>query len=137
MARTQDPHSATSQFFINHDDNENLDWDNAGDGWGYCVFGEVISGMDVVDEIASVETTTVDGYEDVPVEDVLIQEVTITESESTNRNDDDTSNGQYEGIDDEESDSFYKNPIFLLTIASFVAAGGIIFVLHNIDKRNE
>jgi len=133
MARTSDPHSATSQFFINHKDNENLDWDRAQDGWGYCVFGEVISGMDVVDEIAIVETTTVDGHQDVPVEDVVIQEVTITESESTNGNGDETTNGQFE----EENDSFYKNPIFLLTLGSFIAAGGIIFVLHQIENRKE
>ncbi|MEF8832744.1 MAG: peptidylprolyl isomerase [Candidatus Thermoplasmatota archaeon] len=80
MARTSEPHSATSQFFINHKDNEKLDWDEFRDGWGYCVFGEVISGMDVVDEIASVETTTVKGHKDVPKEDLIIQEVTITES---------------------------------------------------------
>ncbi len=138
MARTHDPHSATSQFFINHDDNENLDWDNAGDGWGYCVFGEVIGGMDVVDEIASIETTTVDGHQDVPVDDVVIQEVTITEPESTNGgNDEDTSDGQYEEIKDERSDSFYKNPLFLLIIGSLIAAGGIIFFLHNIENRRE
>jgi len=77
MARTSDPHSATSQFFINHKDNERLDWDKAQDGWGYCVFGEVIDGMEVVDEIASVETTTVEGHKDVSKEDVIIQEVNI------------------------------------------------------------
>ena len=133
MARTQDPHSATSQFFINHDDNENLDWDRAADGWGYCVFGEVISGMDVVDEIASMETTTVDGHQDVPVEDVIIQEVTITESEPTNGNGDDTTHRQFE----EENDSFYKNPIFLLTLGSFIAAGGIIIFLRQIENKEE
>ncbi|MFP3872430.1 MAG: peptidylprolyl isomerase [Candidatus Natronoplasma sp.] len=80
MARTRDPHSATSQFFINHADNPGLDWDDARDGWGYCVFGEVISGMSVVDEIASIETTTVEGHEDVPEEDVVIEEVRIENS---------------------------------------------------------
>ncbi len=79
MARTSDPHSATSQFFINHKDNERLDWDNSQDGWGYCVFGEVVSGMEVVDDIASVKTTTVNGRKDVPKDDVVIKEVTITE----------------------------------------------------------
>ncbi len=133
MARTSDPHSATSQFFINHDDNENLDWDRAQDGWGYCVFGEVISGMDMVDEIASMETTIVDGHQDVPVEDVVIQEVTITESELTNGNGDDTTHRQFE----EENDSFYKNPIFLLTLGSFIAAGGIIIVLRQIENKEE
>ncbi|MFP4001675.1 MAG: peptidylprolyl isomerase [Thermoplasmata archaeon] len=77
MARTSEPHSATSQFFINHKDNERLDWDEFRDGYGYCVFGEVIDGMNVVDEIASVETTTVEGHKDVPEEDVVIQEVNI------------------------------------------------------------
>ncbi|MEF8874377.1 MAG: peptidylprolyl isomerase [Candidatus Thermoplasmatota archaeon] len=80
MARTSDPHSATSQFFINHKDNGKLDWDKSRDGWGYCVFGEVISGMDVVDDIASVSTKTVAGHDDVPEEDVIIQKVDITES---------------------------------------------------------
>ncbi len=79
MARTSDPHSATSQFFINHKDNERLDWDGARDGWGYCVFGEVVDGMDVVDEIASLETTSVKGHKDVPEEEVEIQEVNIIE----------------------------------------------------------
>jgi len=133
MARTQDPHSATSQFFINHADNENLDWDRAQDDWGYCVFGEVISGMDVVDEIASMETKTVGDHGSVPVEDVVIQEVTITESEPENENGDDTTEGQFGG----ESYSFYKNPLFLLTLGSFIAAGGIIFALHHIENRKD
>lgn len=77
MARTSDPHSATSQFFINHKDNERLDWDKARDEWGYCVFGEVIDGIEVVDEIASVETTSKKGHKDVPKEDIVINEVNI------------------------------------------------------------
>ncbi|MBS3782437.1 MAG: peptidylprolyl isomerase [Candidatus Thermoplasmatota archaeon] len=77
MARTSEPHSATSQFFINHKDNERLDWDNSPDEWGYCVFGEVVGGMDVVDDIASMETTTVKDRKDVPKEDVVIQEINI------------------------------------------------------------
>ncbi len=133
MARTRDPHSATSQFFINHADNENLDWDRAPDGWGYCVFGEVISGMDVVDEIASMETTTVDGNENVPTEDVVIHGATITDPESDNENGDDTTEGQFVG----ERYSFYKNPLFLLTLGSFIAAGGIIFALHHIENRKD
>jgi len=79
MARTSEPHSATSQFFINHKDNERLDYDKFRDGWGYCVFGEVIDGLDVVDEIASVETTTLEGHKDVPKEDMIIKEVNIKE----------------------------------------------------------
>lgn len=74
MARTNDPHSATSQFFINLVDNKNLDFKdkNSGRGWGYAVFGKVIEGMDVVDKIASVPTTTKGYYENVPKEPVLI-----------------------------------------------------------------
>ena len=73
MARNADPHSATCQFFINHKDNPLLDFrEEAPNAWGYCVFGEVIVGMDVVDRIADVETTTRDGFQDVPVEPVVI-----------------------------------------------------------------
>lgn len=61
MARTSEPHSATSQFFINHVDNPHLDRENDPKGWGYCVFGRVIKGMDVVDMIASVPTANVGG----------------------------------------------------------------------------
>jgi len=74
MARTSDPHSATSQFFINLVDNKGLDFKdkNSGRGWGYAVFGKVIEGMDVVDKIAKVETTTKGFYENVPKEPVII-----------------------------------------------------------------
>jgi peptidyl-prolyl cis-trans isomerase B (cyclophilin B) len=80
MARTMDPHSATSQFFINHKDNSFLNFtaENT-QGWGYAVFGQVISGMDVVDQIAISATTTVNGYQDAPVEPVTILSVTIDE----------------------------------------------------------
>ena len=80
MARTGDPHSATSQFFINHKDNTFLNFtaENT-QGWGYAVFGQVISGMDIVDQIAVSETTTVNGYQDAPVEPVTILSVTIDE----------------------------------------------------------
>lgn len=74
MARTNDPHSATSQFFINLKDNPPLDFrDRSMSGWGYAVFGEVIEGLDVVDSIAGVPTTSVDHYEGVPVDDVVIE----------------------------------------------------------------
>jgi peptidyl-prolyl cis-trans isomerase B (cyclophilin B) len=74
MARTQDPHSATAQFFINLKDNSFLDHtEKSPAGWGYTVFGRVISGMDVVDQIASVETRTVGHHENVPVNDVIIE----------------------------------------------------------------
>ncbi len=80
MARTSDPHSATSQFFINHRYSSFLDYPGQ-DGWGYAVFGKVVSGLDVLDRIASVKTTTRSGMGDVPVETVLIQSITRVESE--------------------------------------------------------
>lgn len=76
MARTMDPHSATAQFFINVADNGFLDY--SGDhmqGFGYCVFGEVVEGMDVVDAIAKVRTEQRMGHADVPVEEISIIEV--------------------------------------------------------------
>lgn len=73
MARTGQPHSATAQFFINVNDNLFLDKEKARDGWGYCVFGKVIEGMDVVDKIKSVSTTSVGPHQDVPKEDILIK----------------------------------------------------------------
>lgn len=76
MARTMDPHSATAQFFINVADNGFLNY--SGDhaqGFGYCVFGEVVEGMDVVDAIAKVKTGQRMGHGDVPVEEVSIIEV--------------------------------------------------------------
>jgi peptidyl-prolyl cis-trans isomerase B (cyclophilin B) len=73
MARTMDPHSATAQFFINVVDNPFLNFREESDrGYGYCVFGRVVSGMDVVDKIRAVRTTTVGPYGDVPVKDVVI-----------------------------------------------------------------
>ena len=74
MARTGDPHSATAQFFINHRDNDNLDYPSF-DGWGYAVFGEVTAGMDVVDAIAQVPTGARAGRRDVPLETVTIESV--------------------------------------------------------------
>lgn len=77
MARTNDPHSATSQFFVNLKDNVSLD---AGRGSaGYAVFAHVTQGMDVVDKIAAVATGTHGHYEDVPVEPVVIESVTVVE----------------------------------------------------------
>ncbi len=74
MARTADINSATSQFFINHRDNSNLDYKGEGPReFGYCVFGKVIEGMDVVDAIANVKTGSKSGYNDVPLEDILIE----------------------------------------------------------------
>jgi cyclophilin family peptidyl-prolyl cis-trans isomerase len=79
MARTNDPHSATTQFFINTQDNIGLNYTGEENSrtWGYAVFGKVTSGMEVVDEIRFVETTTVPPYSDVPVEPVIIESVEI------------------------------------------------------------
>jgi len=80
MARTMDPHSATGQFFINHKDNDFLNHTSeTSQGWGYAVFGSVIGGMDVVDEIALSTTSTVGGYADAPLEPTLIHSVTVSE----------------------------------------------------------
>ncbi|EPE0905921.1 peptidylprolyl isomerase [Escherichia coli] len=79
MARTQQPHSATSQFFINLADNDFLNHTGEGgpQSWGYCVFGEVVEGMDVVDAIAAVETGSTGIHRDVPLEDITINSVDI------------------------------------------------------------
>ena len=76
MARTAAPHSATAQFFINVKDNGFLDHPGQ-DGWGYCVFGKVTSGMDVVEKIRAVETTSRAGHSDVPAEPVVIEKAEI------------------------------------------------------------
>ncbi|MGL6017965.1 MAG: peptidylprolyl isomerase B [Gibbsiella quercinecans] len=80
MARTNDPHSATAQFFINVVDNDFLNFrgENA-QGWGYCVFAEVVEGLDVVDKIKGVKTGRSGMHQDVPVEDVVINSVTVSE----------------------------------------------------------
>jgi peptidyl-prolyl cis-trans isomerase B (cyclophilin B) len=73
MARTNDPHSATSQFFINHNDNAFLNFKSENmQGWGYAVFGKVTEGMDVVDAIAGVKTENSGGHQDVPLEIISI-----------------------------------------------------------------
>ena len=78
MARTGEPHSATAQFFINVVDNDFLDFRApAGQGWGYCVFGEVTEGMDVVDKIRAVATGNKGFHQDVPKEDVIIEKAAI------------------------------------------------------------
>jgi len=76
MARTGDPHSATSQFFINHVDNAFLNFSGETmQGWGYAVFGKVVDGMDVVDAIAKVQTGNKGGHQNVPVEPIIITAV--------------------------------------------------------------
>ena len=78
MARTGDPHSATAQFFINLSDNEFLNYKApSGSGWGYCVFGHVVDGMDVVDKIRAVKTGSSGFHQDVPKEDVIIEKAEI------------------------------------------------------------
>ena len=78
MARTNDPHSATAQFFINVKDNGFLNHTApSGQGWGYCVFGKVVEGMDVVDKIKGVKTGNKGFHQDVPVEDVIIEKAEV------------------------------------------------------------
>ena len=80
MARTGDPHSATAQFFINTVDNGFLDFQaEKGPAWGYAVFGKVIEGMDVVEAIRTVSTSTKNGHQDVPVENVIIINASVVE----------------------------------------------------------
>jgi peptidyl-prolyl cis-trans isomerase B (cyclophilin B) len=76
MARTSAPHSASAQFFINVSDNGFLDYPGQ-DGWGYCVFGRVAEGMDVVDKIRGVKTGRSGFHQDVPVEDVIVERAEV------------------------------------------------------------
>lgn len=79
MARTSDPHSATAQFFINVTDNDFLNFKaETPSGFGYCVFGAVTDGMDVVDSIRKVSTTSKAGHQDVPAEPIIIERVTVS-----------------------------------------------------------
>jgi peptidyl-prolyl cis-trans isomerase B (cyclophilin B) len=78
MARTSSPHSASAQFFINIKNNSFLDYPGQ-DGWGYCVFGKVVEGMDVVDQIKAVKTTRSGMFSDVPVENVLIEKAELAD----------------------------------------------------------
>ena len=80
MARTSDPHSAGTQFFINVANNDFLNFKSqTTNGWGYCVFGKVTAGMDVVDKIKAVSTTQRAGHQDVPVNEVIVEKVTVSE----------------------------------------------------------
>lgn len=82
MARTNDPHSATAQFFINVKDNSFLDYSAPNSqGYGYCVFGKVIEGMDVVDAIRKVATGNKSGFQDVPKEDVIITKAEVVKQD--------------------------------------------------------
>ncbi len=78
MARTQDPHSASSQFFINLVDNDFLNHSGKNtQGWGYAVFGKVVAGMEVIDNIAKIKTGHFGMHSDVPTEDIIIEKTTI------------------------------------------------------------
>ena len=80
MARTNDPHSASSQFFINCNQNDFLNFKaKTPDGWGYCVFGEVVEGLDVVSRIEETATTSKAGHQDVPKEDVVIEKAEVAD----------------------------------------------------------
>lgn len=80
MARTQEPHSASSQFFINSADNAFLNFrSETPDGWGYCVFAKVVEGMDIVDKISATKTGNAGYHQDVPVEDVIIEKAVVTD----------------------------------------------------------
>ena len=80
MARTPDPHSATAQFFINIAKNDFLNYTApTANGWGYCVFGKVVNGMDVVDQIKTQPTTSKAGHQDVPEDDIIIEQVEIVD----------------------------------------------------------
>ncbi len=82
MARTSDPQSATAQFFINVKDNDFLNFTSADQrGYGYCVFGKVVDGKEVVDAIRKVHTATHKGFQDVPVHDVVITKAEILQSQ--------------------------------------------------------
>jgi len=80
MARTMDPHSATAQFFINVEDNGFLDHSGKNaEGWGYCVFGKVVEGMDTVNKIRATRTTMTAGHQDVPQQDIVIEKAEVLE----------------------------------------------------------
>lgn len=78
MARTQEPHSASAQFFINLVDNDFLDFKSETmQGWGYCVFGEVVEGMDIVDKMTLVETGRFGFHDDVPKDEIIVEAVEV------------------------------------------------------------
>ncbi|QEP44903.1 peptidyl-prolyl cis-trans isomerase [Ectothiorhodospiraceae bacterium BW-2] len=86
MARTMEPHSATAQFFINVNDNNFLNYTGkTRDGWGYCVFGEVVDGMEVVDKIKAATTGNAGYHQDVPVNDILIESVRIIDDPESSK----------------------------------------------------
>jgi peptidyl-prolyl cis-trans isomerase B (cyclophilin B) len=88
MARTNDPHSATAQFFINTVDNAGLDHsgENSSQAWGYAVFGQVVKGQEVIDKIAKVKTGSLKGHQDVPVQTVTIEKASILDGYAAAKN---------------------------------------------------
>lgn len=83
MARTNEPHSASSQFFINVKDNEFLNFkEESQQGWGYCVFGKVTAGTEIVDKMAAVQTGNNGGHGDVPVESIILESITLHTDET-------------------------------------------------------
>lgn len=81
-ARTMDPHSATTQFFMNLVDNSFLDHTSKDmNGWGYAVFGKITDGLDILDSMAQVETTSRRGHQDVPVEDIIVENTVVKEDD--------------------------------------------------------
>ena len=78
MARTQEPHSASAQFFFNLVDNDFLDFKNEStQGWGYCVFAEIVEGLDVIDKMASIETGRTGYHDDVPTEEIVVNSAIV------------------------------------------------------------
>ena len=137
MARTSDPDSATSQFFINTVDNNNLDWDKARDGYGYCVFGKVVDGMDAVDSIESVETGSESGMQDVPKQDIVINDISIsresTQDSNSGSNDIDNSDDSSNGI----VSTLTSNILLIEIILSVIAGIGIFYYLSNKGKNEK
>jgi len=133
MARTSDPDSATSQFFINTVDNDNLDWDKASDGYGYCVFGKVVDGMDVVDSIESVNTVSEGSLSDVPKQDIMINDVSISRESADGGTDEQS--GSAEGDSDGIVSTLTSNILLLEVILSVIAGVGIFYYLTNKSKN--
>lgn len=149
MARLEDPDSATSQFFLNTGDNNEpqngLDPGQLTEA-GYCVFGKVTEGMDVLDEIAAVETHTEKGpqgneHENVPIEDVVIQSVSVDSQTNDNGASGDDSSGSTNGetstSSDESSSPFYTNILFIEAVLSFIIAGVIIFFIKQQKEKDK
>ncbi len=129
MARTSDPDSATSQFFINTVDNPNLDPGGASEA-GYCVFGEVISGMDVVDQIEKVKTHTENGHENVPVNDILINSAEIQSDSGGSSGGSSSGSASNSASSSGGIGSFVMNNMLMIEIVgSIIAALAIVLYL--------